>query len=107
MTSLLKEIDYYLHLLKTYKSELAMKMIMFYRETVSTLIDRGERNGIEANLLSNDTEQGRKLLEVFYFNAVFRNYWLGYTERCHHFAQKSFALSKQPGAFNYHFYYCK
>ena len=105
MASLLKEIDYYLHLLKTYKSELAMKLLMFYRATVSTLIDRGERNGIEANLFSNDTEPGPKLREVFYFNAVFRNYWLGYTERCHHFAQKSFALSKQPGAFTNHFYY--
>ena len=103
LNSLLKEIDYYLHLLKTYKSELAMKMIMFYRETVYTLIDRGERNGIEANL----SEPGRRLLEVFYFNAVFKNFWLGYTERCNHFAEKSFAVSKQPGAFTFHFYYGK
>ena len=106
LTSLLKEIDYYLHLLKTYKSELAMKMILFYRETVSTLIDRGERNGIEANL-SNDTEpcRNRKLLELWYFHQLFRNYWLGYTERCHHFAEKCFAFSKQPGTFTFHFYY--
>lgn len=104
LNSLLKEIDYYLHLLKTYKSELAMKVIMFYRETVSTLIDRGERNGIEANL-SNDTQPCRKLLEIFYFHAVFKNFWLGYTERCNHFAEKSFAFSKHPGAFTFHFYY--
>ena len=104
LISLLKEIDYYLHLLKTYKSELAMKIIMCYRETVSTLIDRGERNGIEANL-SSDTQPCRKLLEMFYFHAVFKNFWLGYTERCNHFAEKSFALSKHPGAFTFHFYY--
>ena len=106
LTSSLKEIDYYLRLLKTYKSELAMEFILFYRETVSTLIDRGERYGIETNS-RQEPEPGSTLLEVFYFHAVLRNFWLGYTERCHYFAKKSFAFSKQASAFTFHFYYGK
>ena len=104
LTSLLKEIDYYLLLLETYKSELAKKPILCYRETVATLIDRGETTGIDAKLSyadACDLGPGNKLLGVFYFQEVFRNYWLGYTERCHHYAQKSMDISKQENFFNY------
>ena len=101
LPSLLKEIDYYLHLLDVYKSEMAKKFILCYRETVSTLIDRGEATGIEAKLSYADATDpgiGNKLLEVFYFHQVFRNYWLGYTERCHHYGKKSLTISR-PGHF--------
>ena len=101
LPSLLKEIDYYLHLLKIYKSELAKKFILSYRETVSTLIDRGQSTDIEAKINFADASDpgfGNKLLEVFYFHQVFINYWLGYTERCHHYGKKSLTISR-PGHF--------
>ena len=110
LSSLLKEIDYYLHLLGIYKSEMAKKIILCYRETVSTLIDRGEATGIEARLCQadiSDPAPGNKLLEVFYFHQVFRNYWLGYTERCHHYAEKSFTVTKNERKFVFFFYYGK
>ena len=101
LPSLLLQIDYYLRLLEIYKSEMAKKFILCYRETISTLIDRGQSTGIEAKLSYGDASDpgiGNKLLEVFYFHQVFRNYWLGYSERCHHYVQKYFAISK-PGHF--------
>mmetsp|Transcript_23122 Transcript_23122/g.33019 ORF Transcript_23122/g.33019 Transcript_23122/m.33019 type:complete len:804 (-) Transcript_23122:247-2658(-) len=98
LTSLLKEIDYYLLLLETHKSELTKKFLLCFRETVATLIDRGETTGIDAKLSyadAYDLGPGNKLLASLYFQEVFRNYWLGYTERCHHYAQKSMSISKQ------------
>ena len=116
LTSLLKEIDYYLSLLETYKSELAKKYILCYRETVATLIDRGEATGIDAKLSCVDIEShdpkptSNKLQGVFYFHQMFRNYWLGYTERCHHYAQKALPCMEQ-GPFGttlvYRFYHGK
>jgi len=101
LPSLLLQIDYYLRLLEIYKSEMAKKFILCYRETISTLIDRGQSTGIDAKLSYGDASDqgiGNKLLEVFYFHQVFRNYWIGYSERCHHYAKKCFAISK-PGHF--------
>lgn len=86
---LLQEIDYYLHLLKTYKSEMTRYYMLCYRETVSILIDKGDATGIEAKLCHDDvSDPGNKLLEVFYFHEVFRNHWLGYPERSNHYVKK-------------------
>eukprot|EP00985_Skeletonema_marinoi_P014352 scaffold7266_cov121-Skeletonema_marinoi.AAC.14 len=105
LPSLLREMDYYLHLLELYKSELIKKFILCYRETVSTLIDKGQTTAIDAKLSYTDVSDpgrdpgtGNKLLEMFYFHQVFRNYWIGYSERCHHYATKFFTVSK-PGHF--------
>ena len=89
LTSLLKEMDYYLHQLETYKSEMARYCLLCYRETISTLIDKGQTTAITARLAYADvSDPGNKLLEVFYFHQVFRNFWLGYSERCQHYVHK-------------------
>ena len=89
LSLLLQEIDYYLHLLKTYKSEMTRKYLLCYRETVSILIDKGEATAIDAKLSHEDvSDPGNKLLEVFYFHEVFRNYWLGYPERSKYYIKK-------------------
>ena len=75
LTSLLKEIDYYLLLLETYKNELGKKFILCYRETVATLIDKGETTGIDAKISYADVcDLGprNKLQELFHFHSVFR-----------------------------------
>lgn len=91
LISLRKEIDYYLHLLETYKSEVK-NSILCIRETVSILIDNGEGTGIEATPCYGDlSDPGNKRnARVFYFHHAFRTYWLGHTERCLHFVQKFF-----------------
>jgi hypothetical protein len=98
LSALLKEIDYYLHLLQTYKSEMTRRFLLNSRETVSMLIDKGEATSIEAKECPGDLDPGNKFLDTFYFHQAFRNYWLGFSERCHHFAQKCFATFS-PGRF--------
>ena len=89
LCSLLQEIDYYLHLLKTYSSEMTRKYLLCYRETVSILIDKGEATGIEDRLRFEDvSDPGNKLLEVFYFHELFRHYWLGHPERSNYYIKK-------------------
>ena len=89
LASLLKEIDYYLHLLETYKNQMAQMILLCYRETVSALIDKGETTSIQARLSYADVcGPGGALQEVFYFHQVFRNYWQGYSERCQHYVEK-------------------
>ena len=96
LTSLLKQIDYYLHLLGTYKSEMTKYYLLCFRETISILIDKGEATGIDDKLTQEDVSNpDNKLLELFYFHQTFRNFWLGYTERCQHYV-KLFLELKQP-----------
>jgi hypothetical protein len=108
LTSLLKDIDYYLHLLETYKSEISKKYLLSYRETVSMLIDKGEATSIEAKeYLGDVTDPGNKFMDTYYCQQVLRNFWLGYGERCRHFAQKGFARIPQGRYFSHiiKFYY--
>lgn len=91
---LLKEIDYYLHLLNTYKSELMKNALLISRETVSALIDRGQATSIEAEV-RNDF--GR---EPLYFHEAFRAYWQGHEVRCHHLFDKCSQQSGQYVQFN-------
>ena len=108
LTSLLKDIDYYLHLLETYKSEISKKYLLSYRETVSMLIDKGEATSIEAKeYLGDANDPGNKFMDTYYCQQVLRNFWLGYGERCRHFAKKGFARIPQ-GKYFFHiikFYY--
>jgi tetratricopeptide (TPR) repeat protein len=108
LTLLLKEIDYYLHLLGTYQSDVAKNYLLNTRGTVSVLIDKGEATSIEEKECFGDlSDPGNKFLDSFYFHHAFRNFWLGYSERCRHFAQKCFAQI-QRGKYTVHlikFYY--
>ncbi len=110
LNSLLKEIDYYLHLLKSYKSEVSKKYILCFRETTSMLIDKGEAtsNSIEEKDYHGDlSDPGNKFLDTFYCHKVLLNFWLGYYERSRHFAQKGLERIRR-GTYLYHivkFYY--
>lgn len=99
LTSLLKEIDYYLHLLETYRNELAKVFLLISRDAVSTMIDKGEATSIKTNesVGAEDDDRPRKVLEMIYFHGTIQNYWIGYSERCFHFAQKCFDLFHKPG----------
>jgi len=94
LDSLLKEIDYYLHLLKTYKSELMKNALLISRETVSALIDKGEATSIEAKVFNNSSQ------EPVFFHQAYRAFWSGYTVRCHHYFEKCSQLSGQYVQFN-------
>ena len=87
--SVLKEIDYFLNLLGSYNHAEARNYMLNFRETVSTLIDRGSATDIEAKASS----------PLLVHNAI-RMYWLGYTERCNHFIEKSLNMIGQSGQYN-------
>lgn len=95
LVQLLKEIDFYLHLLKTYKDELMRNVLLFSRETVSALIDKGEATSIETEVVPINVSQ-----EPIYFHQAFRGFWAGHTVRCHHFFEKCSQLSGQYVQFN-------
>ena len=98
LTLLLKEIDYYLHMLETYNNEGARTFLLIYRKTVSMLIDKGDATSIGANV---DAGEGDALpqvvLDMVNVNGTIQSYWLGYKERCCHFAQKCFDSLPSPG----------
>ena len=75
LKSILKEVDYYLHLLKTYKSEVSKKFLLIYRETVSLLIDNGKTTSIDSEPWVGDL--GNKLAESSLFNKVIQCLWSG------------------------------
>ncbi len=110
LNSLLKEIDYYLHLLETYKSEVSKKYMLLARETVSILIDKGEASSVsgkESQCVSDVNDPADKFLDTYYCHQTLRNFWLGYGERCRHFALKLFARTRK-GSYLHHiskFYY--
>ena len=94
LKSTLKEIDYYLQLLKTYKSEVSNNYMLYFRETVSLLIDKGEATGIEEKDLG-DLNGGNKPIRddaAFYHKAI-RAFWSGYTEQCRYYSEKFMSLS--------------
>jgi hypothetical protein len=94
LLSVLKEIDYFLNLLGSYNHAEARNYMLNFRETVSTLIDRGSATDIEAKASS----------PLLVHNAI-RMYWLGYTERCNHFIEKSLKMIGLSG--QYYSYYMK
>jgi len=111
LTSLLIEIDYYLHLLETYKSELMKNVLLIFRDTVSTLMGKEHATGIESRASIGDLHEPKnKIRDVLLFHRAIRAYWSGYAERCHHCIEKCMPMLGQDLGFfkcQMEFYYGK
>ena len=95
LTSLMTEIDYYLHLLETYNQYLAKNLLLCIRETVSTLIDKGETTSIEAKASYGDLKDpGNKLLETYNYYQMLRNFWQGYSQRAQFYVEKYVSMER-------------
>ena len=95
LCSLMAEIDYYLQLLETYKSDLAKNFLLCIRETISTLIDKGEATSIKAEASYGDLDDpGNKLLETYNFYQMLRNFWHGFSQRSEYFYGKYVAMTR-------------
>ena len=93
LSSLMAEIDYYLHLLETYKSEMAKNFLLCIRESVSILIDNGEATSIEAKASYGDlNDPGNMLLETYNFHQMLRCFWKGHVERAQYYVEKYDAM---------------
>jgi len=84
---LLDRVDYYLDLANQYKHEVTKSYLSIFRETISTLIDKGVSTGSKSNHPKcTTTEKSLKARHtvVEHFQQGVRAFWLGYNERCHH-----------------------
>eukprot|EP00984_Skeletonema_dohrnii_P035066 scaffold34603_cov158-Skeletonema_dohrnii-CCMP3373.AAC.4 len=98
LRSILKEIAYYLHLLKSYKSEITRNYLLIFRETVSLLIDNGQATSIEATPCVGDLDDPKnKLREAFFRHSAIRCFWLGHTERCRYYSEKCISCTNSFG----------
>ena len=89
LKSLLNEINYYLHLLKTFQITRGINVMITFRETVSVLIDKGQATSIEAKAAFGDlNDPGNRLRDMLYFHQAIQAYWSGYTERCQYYIGK-------------------
>jgi hypothetical protein len=93
LKSLLKEIDYYVHLSEKYKSGLTKNFMLNFRETASMLIDNGHATSIEAKA----NTENKLIREAVFHHSVIRCFWLGQTERCQYFSEKCMSLTAQGG----------
>lgn len=97
LLSVLKEIDHFLHLLGSYSQAEARNYMLNFRETVATLIDTGNSTDIEAR---SSPPSNTNLESVFLVHKAIRMYWLGYTDRCNHFIEKSLEMIGSSGKYN-------
>eukprot|EP00984_Skeletonema_dohrnii_P021242 scaffold10556_cov123-Skeletonema_dohrnii-CCMP3373.AAC.1 len=94
LKSTLKEIDYYLHLLKTFKSAEVKNFMLNIRETVSVLIDKGDATSIQEKAAFGDLNvTGNKQRDVVFYHRAIRAYWSGYTERCRYYSEKYMSIT--------------
>lgn len=98
LKSVLKEIDYYLHLLKTYKKEFSINFLLIFRETASLLIDNGKETSVEATPSVGDLDDpGNKLRESALFHKAMQSYWTGHKDRCRNYSEKCVSILAPMG----------
>ena len=98
LSTLLKETDYHLEVMTRFRSKLSVTFLSAYRETISMLIDKGQSTGpkisyakLEETMASNAVYAQRHE-ETVYVSRTFQSFWMGYSERCHHYAKKSLEM---------------
>ena len=100
LPSLLKETDVHLEAMHRFGNNLSVPFVSAYRETMSTLIDKGEHTANNSFNVDMDNElYAQRQNETVWLNKMLQNFWLGYATRCHHFASK--ALDMKPGIGNH------
>ncbi|KAL7543351.1 hypothetical protein ACHAXR_012671 [Thalassiosira sp. AJA248-18] len=103
LKTLLEKVDYYLELADQYKNELAKIYLLIFRDTLSTLIDKGESTSLNSTNKNANNENALKqanFSEVMYFHRAIQAYWLGHSERCHHYVGKMLQTASAPGRLN-------
>ena len=103
LKSIKKDIDYHLQLLKTIRSEVSNNYILYFRDTVSVLIDKEEATSEkEKDVFGNLNDEGNKPIRddaAFYHKAI-RAFWSGYTEQCQYYSEKFMSLSLEEVRLN-------
>ena len=96
LKSILKEIDYHLQLLKTIRSEVSNKYMLYFRETVSVLMDKEEATSAKEKAVFGDVnDEGNKPIrdDAAFYHKVLRAYWSGHNDQCRYYSEKFMSLS--------------
>lgn len=98
------EIDYHLDVMNRFKHTLFQDPLLAFRETISQIIDKGrsitsEENRNAENFAFNSLNHQRNNAFT-HFNTVLQSFWLGYSDRCDHFAKRALKM-KLLGSHNW------
>ncbi|KAL7529302.1 hypothetical protein ACHAXR_002888 [Thalassiosira sp. AJA248-18] len=95
LSALLETTDYHLEMMTRFGNKIAGPTLSLYRETISTLIDKGQstsaqiKNAAKLEETKTNAAYMRRSDEPLLLNHVLRSFWLGYSNRCHHYAKKA------------------
>jgi len=98
LPALLEETDYHLEAMTRLHNKVSIPYLLAYRETIAMLIDKGESTGAKQNYgkLEEEIEPNAvyamRHKETLFLNRALQSFWLGYTQRCHHYAKKSLEM---------------
>ena len=101
MPTLLRETDKYLSLIGHNSNTMSRAYLLTYRQTISTLIDKGVNTGVAI-----DQAESRDMSEEMYthrrsvvsnFHQGLQSFWIGYNERCYHFIEKLLEMRQAGG----------
>ena len=94
LQALLKDINYYIDVMKTLNNKNSLPYLLQLRETVSILIDKGQHTESQSNAetlcegVSSCTAEVEKWQEGMLVNRTLQAFWCGHAQRCNHYATK-------------------
>ena len=88
LPTILEKVDFYLKLADQYNNVIGKHILYMFRDTISTLIDRGESTSLE-NDGANEVMNASPSSAGIHRHRAIQSYWLGYNERCHHYWAKA------------------
>ena len=84
LSNIVVECNYYLKLSDKYKNTQFETFLLMCRETAKILMNKSEADEkVTERALKNSIPS-----ETLYFHRVIQSYWIGHSERCHHYAEK-------------------
>ena len=94
LQAFLKDINYYIDVMKTLNNKNSLPYLLQLRETVSILIDKGQHTGSQSNAetlcegVSSCAAEVEKWQEGMLVNRTLQAFWCGHAQRCNHYATK-------------------
>ena len=95
LQKILQKNDDYLTLTNLYQHKLMKSHLLIFRDTISTLIDQGKStsSNTDSNCSENAEDTTVHTSRFIFFHRASQAFWLGHTERCHHYFLKVLQLS--------------
>lgn len=87
LPTVLKRLEYYLGVTSKYGNTFSKTHLLLYRDTLLLLMGKTATDNysqVQDNALKNFS------LETTYYHKATRAFWIGHSERCHHFIEKLF-----------------